>query len=597
MDPQAATAAVQQPTTPPVNPQDMVTLTNKKTNQIKRIPRADLPQYGLPMDYQSQSDVYAKSVKDGNADLTSVPETYRGGAMAALNDMGYKKKTQKETDADSAKGELVKNAKAIQVVMGNKSKMSPDEYKTALESAVSSYTAAKSFAEGGKNLTANELAVLAGQTPRIQQNGPSIFDKANEFFTGQKFTPKGELADDEATVARKINIALKGLDPTYKDQAMPNLSSGKQEGSGQSVSSRLVSGAGKNIKDLATGAVDTAKTFAGDALSPGGLDYAMGHAGVNAVKGIANQAMDMAPVSFENGDMTKPSLDLGKTTNYAIDNPVNTAMTMLPFLKGMPKGVAAADEGGLGAEAVGVADATSANPVQKIIRNTADLVNGGGSKEYIARQAKNTNAIPQNQVLLEDGVLGHPTETGKIQASSKAMQKYGSQLGDIYKNSDKIFKSDELGKTLDSKLADMGYQPKAIQFIKNYVQQQGSFDLGSGDNLIPMEKAWQAAQKLEKNPPKMLKNPETGQAFKQLSLDTAKIIRNELGGKLPETKPLNARYSAHADYMENGLQDPQGMNPSAGGIVNGIVNMGKGAVNPMLQAGYNIAGAMPTMTR
>ncbi len=74
-----------------MDPNQLVTITNNKTKAVKRVKRAELPDYGLPIDYQSQADIYAEGIKKGNGvTLDKVPEAYRGGAQQVLNESNYK---------------------------------------------------------------------------------------------------------------------------------------------------------------------------------------------------------------------------------------------------------------------------------------------------------------------------------------------------------------------------------------------------------------------------------------------------------------------------------------------------------------------------
>lgn len=591
MDKQAASSAQQQ------NPDELVTLTNKKTNEVRQVRRADLPSYGLPIDYHSQADIYANAVKNGQQEITSVPEAYRGGATAALSATGYKQKTQKEKDAEVAKSDTLNKAKAVLKVIdqGEKGQLTGQDYTDALNYAASAYTASKAFSEGGKNLTGTELGVLTGQIPRIEKHTGNALERAINWFEGREVPQTGAVIDSPDQLKNKMTMVVNTLDTNAK---LPYGTS-KNKTQQKDVPQRLAEGAVKNINQLGQGIVDevkqntkrmTPKLLGGQGEGP---TQAAAETALDVGKGLANQAVEMAPIN------DKGQFDTGKTANYVVDNPVNTAMLFAP-LKGAKLGkLGAAEEGAAGADAAastGTAANAMPNVVQQVVRGATDLVRGGGSKEFVARTAKNSEAIPQNQVLLEENILSHPTETGKIQATSKALGKFGGQLGDVYAGSDKVFKGTEFSDSLTTKLKGMGYDSKAINFIKNYIYQQGSLDLESGNNLITMEKAWQTAQKLEKNPPKMLKNPESAASYKQLSLDAARAIREGLASKLPETKPINARYSALRDYLDNGLKDPQGMNPS-GSILNTAANAGQAVTTPVLQGLYKASSMMPNIGR
>lgn len=78
------------PSSGAVNPNDLVTISNSKTGEIKKVKRQDLASYGLPMDYQSPADTYAEGIigNSGMA-LTSVPDRYKAATTSVLNQKGY----------------------------------------------------------------------------------------------------------------------------------------------------------------------------------------------------------------------------------------------------------------------------------------------------------------------------------------------------------------------------------------------------------------------------------------------------------------------------------------------------------------------------
>ena len=145
-----------QPTIPQYDPNEDVTLVGNK-GTVKVVKRKDLGQYDLPPDYISQADTYAKSVKDGVADIGSIPESYRAGALQTLNRQGYtpqsKGEFERKQKADEAKKEVVDRAKAVLDVIdqGKTGKLKGDKYKDTLNAAVSNYVSGKAFGEGGKN--------------------------------------------------------------------------------------------------------------------------------------------------------------------------------------------------------------------------------------------------------------------------------------------------------------------------------------------------------------------------------------------------------------------------------------------------------------
>lgn len=193
--------------TPQSDPNELVTLTNKKTKEVRRVKRADLPSYGLPTTYQAPADIYAKSVISGNMQ-GEIPADSKAAAQAVLNESGYNgDKSAKQKDADIARSDALDRANRVISVLDQKDK-GTKAYSDALNAAVSNYTSAKAFGEGGKNLTGTELSVLAGATPVIKKHTGNIFEKAAAFLTGDEVPTRGEVADDEETIRNKMNNAI-----------------------------------------------------------------------------------------------------------------------------------------------------------------------------------------------------------------------------------------------------------------------------------------------------------------------------------------------------------------------------------------------------
>lgn len=226
--------------TPEFNPDELVTLTNKKTKQVKRVKRAELPDYGLPTNYQSQSDIYAKGITEGRvADESKVPDEYRGGTIAALNDAGFKKE---DVEAKKTAAQTLESAKGVKSVLekGKTGELQGEAYDDALNYASAEFNK-KAFGEGGKQLTGSERAILAGTMIGIQEYNGNILDWIKEKTTGYGPPKKSKISDPEETIERKVNQAISGLekgtvpitaaDPQYKDSMslpdgqMPNIPS------------------------------------------------------------------------------------------------------------------------------------------------------------------------------------------------------------------------------------------------------------------------------------------------------------------------------------------------------------------------------------
>lgn len=581
-------------------PNGRVRIYNNNTGETKDVKPEELGAYSPKLVGQYQTAIAQRdAIKEGQLTQDNIPQTDRTLTSSALAASGY---TPQDKAKREAKGDTLKKAEAVIDVIGkNKSgQLKGKEYEDAMASIASQYTASKAFGEGGKALTAPELAILSGQLPVIEKRVGNPIDKAIAWAQGREVAQRGVVVDSRDEVERKMILAIAALKGEKVDPNKLNAVAGSgQAGGGEGPSfGQLAGNAGKNIMQLLDPILKAtpsgvAKGAMGAATAPlqNGNPLAWMQALTNPMGAArGNIAASMLPgmVSEYDQALGQPRLDKSIQDTAqdagarAYEKPVSTALDLLPFLGAK----AAVGRGGktpapkAGPEALAPEIARSdPNLLQKIIRSSTDTVQGSGSKEYIARTAGRTGkegALPQNQVLMDEGILLHPTASGKIKATSGAINKYGTDLENAYKGSDRVFKGDSFGKLFDEKLKGKGYDSKATSYIKDYISQQGGFDMASGDNLITMEKAWTVAKNLEKSPPKMLKNPESAAQYRELSKDAARVIREELGAKVPETKGLNSRYSALRDYMDNVLPakteglPSHGLNSVAGFVPNAV---------------------------
>lgn len=581
-----------------------VRIFNSKTGQTADVAPEELGNYSpaLVGQYQ-QISATRDAIKSGQIKTSDVPDAQKTTVASALSAAGYSpEKAAKQTAADQqrhdnlqaaissldASEQNLQTGGGAQGIMGATANIplvgqwlnpAGDAYnKTKIETATQLAKAITNSARPGQSVTDAYMHSLPEVTDNPEHAKDKIALMRNQLQAQAKAFGYQDLIDQQ------------------KGQQAPT----PPASAGNSLTAKLLQNAGSDLKGVANGAInmpiDAAKGVVDDVKAPfqGKIDPASIAKLLDVLRNPANAvenkvAENVVPntVSEYNQALGKPLEGgdvIGRIGQHAVDHPVNTILDALPFLAG-----AKASMGGKVQAPVDEAVPTQTmtpkpNPLQQILRVGADSVNGGGSKEYIARTAGKDTAIPQNQALMDEGILLHPTETGRIQATQGALKKYGGKIGEAYTNSDRVFKGDELNKKLDQGLRGQGYDDKSIQFIKNYINQQGGFDLASGDNLITMDKAWKSAKTLENNPPKMLKNPESGAAYKKLSTDAARIIRGSLGEKVPETKGLNARYSALRDYMDSKLPDvPQG-------IKTNDFNSTITAPAQVAKAGVNVAG-------
>lgn len=124
--------------------------------------------------------------------------------LKAETDMGGGKTAQEKL---KVKEELKANAEAVQNVLEMKKKgvLKGKDFEDALNYAASRYNASSGFAEGGKQLTGPELAVLAGSMLKFEQpRNQNIIEK----ITGYKPPIEGKIIDNIDTIDRKTRLAL-----------------------------------------------------------------------------------------------------------------------------------------------------------------------------------------------------------------------------------------------------------------------------------------------------------------------------------------------------------------------------------------------------
>ncbi len=502
--------------------------------------------------------------KDTGAIGTSSPQAKAKEAVDLKNKMMTDLKT---------KAQAVKDI----IEMGKSGKLVGKQYETALGQAASDFNKQALFAKedkvAGSALTAVELAQLAGGLIGIDSRTQGYIDK----IIGKQPAPEPKIKESEDVIAQKMDYILTGKPP----------SGGMQQ---SKTGNFLTNAPGdiKNILNAITGtpreAINTVKQME---QGPGGI---FSEGGYDPLQRLLQTAkMSIAPeVGYAqniNRDIGQPLQEgdiVGRASENFNQRPVSTILDLLPIL-GMGKSV-------LGGKSVPKVPSAIEQPnmAQRVVRSATDVISGGGSKEYIARAARNAGALPENQVLLQEGILSHPSATGKITATSKSMEKYGSQIAEVYKNANPI-----LANNLKTKLyAELPNYPKVeIDKLLPYIEKYGNFDLTSGDTKIRASGFWEAAKKMEEKPPKITNKLNSPQYYEDMSKDVARAMRQVLADANPAVKSLNATYAALADYMYNVLKNPQGV-AGGGGIFNIIGKAAKVSGDTGLNVLYKTLGLM-----
>lgn len=522
-----------------INPDGTVKIYNTKTKQILDVQPGQLVNYSpkLLTDYNSmvQTNAENKQKLTGKTPAATAKDVNMGkSGLRSLQTVADE--YQKDPDV------LTK-----QLLPG---KLLTRKFDSALFNTVDTILRARTGAQANKE----EIAAY------LNEKGPSFGDSSD--VVQYKLNAIQQDLADAAGVTDTKPITLKSA---AAKQAGPSVG-GLLQNAGQDTGSIINGVLGMPAQAIqsyqqAQQSPEAALQFAKDASPQAQISKLLG--------GIGQEYNQAAGNPLQGGDI------LGRIMGRAYQKPVTTALDLLPL-------------GGLkGAKAATAPRVAEEGLAQKAVVKAADLSNGGGSKAYLSREGTG-RAVPQNKILLDEGILKHPTEAGKIKAASERLNDYGNQLRDTYKNSDRVFKDGELGTALDTSLKAKGWDPKAIDTIKRYINDQGSFDIGSQQTMVSPEKAWITAQKLEKNPPKVLDTIEKGVSLNKLSKDAAKVLRDELGKKLPETKPLNGRYSAIRDYYDSLPEQAAPLVDIKGkGIIRGAASAGQSLLDPILQGLYN----------
>ncbi len=297
-----------------MNPDEITTIRNKKTGEIKQVKRSELPSFGLPVDYKSPTDVYANSVADGTTLLEKVPETYRASTMASLDSKGVtiesidqrrasaemkKKQTAKTAQASTAKKDLEQFEKNFNQA-GLRGKLLGN-----LPSITGLSPESADFDSGRMSLAYTLAGVIAGQEGR----GISDADVKN-FAT---LLPSRTDTDKEASNKMK-NI-----------KNMIGYRTGKDEGEsliGKDRESRDTGSLGGNFNAN----LGRLAQLPGQVANTIGQGVAEGRAPQEAIVG-ALPAITSGLVQ-EGGEFLRDPL------RYAYENPLDTALAVAPVPKG-----------------------------------------------------------------------------------------------------------------------------------------------------------------------------------------------------------------------------------------------------------------------
>lgn len=447
-----------------MDPNELVTITNRKNKQIKQVKRAELPQYGLPTDYNSPSDNFAKSIREGTGGITKVtdiPSDYQSGAAFALNNQKFAPTDQEKKDiSDTAKG-------VLDVLNKRKDYKSDQDYNDALNYAASEYNT-RGFAKGGKNLTGTEKTILSGTLINQGEQNANLAQWLTGKVTGYTPPKRGIVADDEQTLRNKMIAALQaaGEDPgKYKTQINQAISNAKDEPSGFGG---LVSNAAQDAKNIGNNILNLPKEFIQEQMAnPSQLPIATA-AGM-ALRGLPNIVSNLnedVGRPLEGGDI------LGRMGQNAYKRPVGTALDVLPLI-GAVKGLTAGDEIGAVKGMAGEGGAAS-----NLLPDIGGKLGGG-----LRRNVDNIQLPPSVYGAAKEAQVADTLD--KLGINGSAAQKYAQLEPNIAKLGDQIEQQllkepkhinvslidDDFMKNLDDQLTTKNLNAKsAKKEISGYLQ-------------------------------------------------------------------------------------------------------------------------------
>lgn len=587
---------------PSYNPNEIVTLTGSD-GSIKQVPRAQLPQYGLDTNYISQADTYANSVRAGAISPKDVPQAYSGATLRLLNQDGY-------SDPNSAQAkDAAKSNKEFSTI------------KTAAQNVFDAYKATPDFEKNQladetiNNLPFTPAANLKNQTKGAAAGITSALTDSKRFPSDNEvrnligLLPSATSGGANATANVKAldNLLIakykQGFDPEYLQQfGLTRDKNGKAAPSGQAsgansdpgLLNRILTGGAKEIAGTAQGIKNTFSQPLPSHNTPVAQQVnTLKQVGSNIVQGLNQQAGE----PLKGGDV------LGRAENYAIDHPLATAATVLPGIKAAQEagvvGKVADTAGNVANTVKGKLPTIGAGDVQSASVKASDLLNGGGTKDLIARNVNMDNAVDMNKTLMDHNIKSSLTDKGKIEATSRAIIDEGNNINKALKNSSEKISSSDLSNGMKDSL--MKKYPASLEptinDVVNKMAQEGKFDLSKGDNMINMSSINQAKTGLMDNRLTYLGLGEGGKAGAAISQDAAKYLRNIISDKVPEATPSLRAYANLRTYHDDVLTNPGGLQVK-GNMLNTVGGLVNNPLDYAAQKVYNSAkGNLPPITQ
>lgn len=405
---------------PNQKPDELVTIVNGKTKQVKQVKRQDLPQYGLPLDYISQADTYAKSVMAGVTEPGAVPEEYRAGAMQVLNNSNFTPKTKDELNLEASRAKAKPDAEAVASGIDNLKKQAKD---ATLGSVVLS-----KLSRGNLGVEADifdQSKKLLGQTIANLYEKGRLSDKDRDFYQNE-ILKVGAVGRQEAINQKLDNLKTEILRKAgYKPEDFP---SGKNEKKNDtSKKGGFIDNALQDTKGIINSVLNIPSEMAKgnmpnplevpnftnpQSLSPENL-IKTGKFAVNAAQGTLNEYNQAAGEPLKGGDVA------GRIAQRAYEKPVTTALDVLPIIGTAGKVI----KGAKGAETVSAVEntpKTSKLPKIEIPQTVKNIANDAGVNAFANNFTIPSKLAPRIKIndvaktMIENGHTGNLDELGAI---------------------------------------------------------------------------------------------------------------------------------------------------------------------------------------
>lgn len=444
--------------------------------------------------------------------IEDVPGDQKSKVYSALQKRGVTPQSKDAREKIAGKKAIADSARGVLGVLDRhlKGEISDQDFQDSLNYVSSEYNK-RGFGEGGKNLTANEQAVISGSQIRQSKRVPTWLDKVKTGITGQAIPESATVADDEKTLRNKMELAIKSL-----DTQMPSV------GEGTAV---------KAAKDRAKSFVSPSPTTSGGkpytppaASNPGGdLLSAVGNFFVPQTMKTGQNITDLTKRQSQRtnapgdivGAMKNAAADTADLVGTAIKPGLELGSYLVPFGKGANLATKAILPGAAAGATYGVAQSKSGNEVH-------DAVTGGATGAAIAGGVGLTGKA--GKFLLDKATGGGAGKIGG--AEGRLLTSIAAPDPESVTRSEKLMKT-ALSITKSNSSRGMSKEleafiPKATAEIKTHV--------ANIDKQIGMQPVGEVTKFIEE---KLLQSP-AGQARPELVKSVLKHLTNQItAGELP----------------------------------------------------------------